>query len=98
MPYGLDSEKRLGCPPPSVAAKIQTTAAAETLSGADMSRLPHALRTEIPKGAKIETVEMKSKLPRAVEEESTALLWNSVRNLLKISYPNSVFPCFVFFP
>ena len=96
MPYGLDSEKRLGCPPPSVAAKIQTTAAAETLSGADMSRLPHALRTEIPKGAKIETVEMKSKLPRAVEEESTALLWNSVRNLLKNFIPKLCIPVFCF--
>ena len=80
MPYGLDSEKRLGCPPPSLAAKVQTIAATDTLSGADMGKLPHGLRTEIPKGAKIETVELKSKLPRAVEEESSALLWNSVRN------------------
>lgn len=80
MPFGPESEKRMGCPPPAQAAKIQTTAAADTLQGTEMSKLPHALRSEIPSGAKIETVELKSKLPRAVEEETSTLLWNSVRN------------------
>ena len=65
MPFGPESEKRLGCPPPAQAAKIQTMSAADTLTGSDMARLPHALRTEIPPGAKIETVDLKSRLPRA---------------------------------
>ena len=80
MPFGAESEKRLGCPPPAQAAKVQTTAASDTLSGTDMSKLPHSLRSEIPAGAKIETVELKSKLPRAVEDETSGILWNSVRN------------------
>ena len=79
MPFGAESEKRLGCPPPAIAAKVQTTSASDTLCGTEMSKLPHALRSEIPAGAKIETVELKSKLPRVVEEETSALLWNSVR-------------------
>ena len=80
MPFGPESEKRLGIPTPAQAAKVQTTAAAPTLSGAEMTKLPHQLRTEIPNGAKIETVELKSKIPRAVEEESSTMMWNSVRN------------------
>ena len=79
MVFGPESEKRMGCPPPAQPAKMQTVAAADTLSGSEMTKLPHVLRTEIPAGAKIETVEIKSKLPRVVEEESTAILWNSVR-------------------
>ena len=85
MQFGAEAEKRLGCPPPAQAAKIQTMAASETLSGTEMSRLPHSLRTEIPAGAKIETVEVKSKLPRVVEEEMSTLLWNSVR-ILEIKF------------
>ena len=89
MPFGPDSEKRLGCPPPSQAAKVQTTAAAETLCGADMTKLPHSLRAEIPAGAKIETVELKSKLPRVVEEETNQMLWNVVRKFI-IKFSNLV--------
>ena len=80
MPFGAESEKRMGCPPPAQAAKIQTTAASDTLTGTEMSKLPHSLRNEIPAGAKIETVEVKSKIPRVVEEEMSTLMWNSVRN------------------
>ena len=99
MPFGAESEKRLGCPPPAQAAKVQTTAASETLCGVEMSKLPHALRSEIPAGAKIETVELKSKLPRAVEEETSVILWNAVRkvfmfnkNISNLGYVNYMSP------
>ena len=64
-----------------------------------MSKLPHALRSEIPAGAKIETVELKSKLPRAVEEETSVILWNAVRkvfmfnkNISNLGYVNYMSP------
>ena len=79
MPFGQESEKRMGIPTPAQASKCQTTSAADTLSGQEMWRLPHSLRQEIPAGAKIETLELKSKLPKQVEDEATGLLWNSVR-------------------
>ena len=94
MPFGAESEKRLGCPPPAQATKVQMTSAADTLSGSEMSKLPHALRGEIPAGAKIETVEVKSKLPRVVEEETSGMLWTSVRNVV---FENKMFKTLVFF-
>ena len=83
MPHGPESEKRLGIPQPPSAMKSQTVSAEETLTGAEMNKLPQALRTEIPQGAKIETLELKAKLPKAVEDESAGILWNAVRIYFK---------------
>ena len=80
MPQNQDSEKRLGCPLPAQPNKLLTTVAAETLAGTEMHKLPHSLRSEIPMGAKIETVDPKAKLPKQVEDEAPGVLWNAVRN------------------
>ena len=90
MPFGQESEKRMGTPTPAQASKCQTTSAADTLSGQEMWRLPHSLRQEIPAGAKIETLELKSKLPKQVEDEATGLLWNSVRKFYENKNPTKL--------
>ena len=81
MPYGQESEKRMGIPPPTVISKSITPTAAETLQGTDMHRLPHSMRNELPQGAKIESLENKSKLPKQVEEETNGILWGMVRTI-----------------
>ena len=79
MPFNNESEKRMGIPQPTQALKSLAPTAAETLLGADMHRLPHALRQDLPQGAKIESLENKSKLPKQVEDEIPGLLWAMVR-------------------
>ena len=80
MPMGPETEKRLGCPTPAQAPKALTTVATDVLTGTEMHKLPHALRSEIPSGSKIETVDPKSKIPKQVEDETPAVLWNAIRN------------------
>ena len=80
MAFGADSEKRMGIPQPTQALKSLAPTAAETLQGTDMNRLPHPMRPDLPQGAKIESIDIKSKLPKQVEDEIPALLWGMVRN------------------
>ena len=79
MPHGPESEKRMGIPPPTLSAKTLAPTAAENLLGTEMHRLPHGMRADIPQGAKIESIENKSKLPKQVEDEAAGLLWGMVR-------------------
>ena len=85
MPQGQESEKRMGIPLPTVISKSITPTAADTLQGTDMHRLPHSMRTELPQGAKIESLENKSKLPKQVEEEASGILWGMVRTNWQIN-------------
>ena len=85
MPFGQESEKRMGIPPPAQVSKALTPTAACTLQGTEMHRLPHNMRGDLPQGAKIESIENKSKLPKQVEDETAGLTWGMVRNFFNFS-------------
>ena len=78
VPLTSDAEKRLYIPNPPTTLKCQTVSPAPSLTGIAMNRLPHGMRDNLPQGTKIEVLEIKESLPKAVQDDLHTILWNAV--------------------
>jgi len=78
VPITSDAEKRFWIPSPPTTLKCQAVSPAPTLTGIAMNRLPHSMRENLPQGTKIEVLEIKESLPKAVKDDLHNILWNAV--------------------
>ena len=89
VPITSDAEKRLWIPSPPLTLKCQVVSPAPTLTGNAMNRLPHSMRENLPQGTKIEVLEIKESLPKAVKDDLHNILWNAV-SVCTYSVPQDV--------